>query len=97
MGDEEGRLWIFDAAQMSQPLSVSQRSHNPITSLDVGTSGTVWVGMGAGESYQWDWRNRKSLREFSGPDNEPLTSLSVRDSVAVTSCRDGIIRKYLLT
>jgi len=96
VGDHEGHLWVFDAAQMSHPLSVSQRSQSPITSLSVGTEGTVWVGTGGGEVFQWNWKEKKTMRDLSGSDCEEITNLSIRSSLLVTSCRDGNIRSYYL-
>jgi len=94
-GTQDGIVYEFSASKLNSPMQAIHYSNAAITSLDFGNSSTEFcAGTADGLCYYWDTQYQKCTKFFTGPDVEPITSLSTNRGTVYTSSRDGFIRKY---
>ncbi|XP_071497768.1 proteasomal ATPase-associated factor 1-like [Diadema antillarum] len=94
-GSQDGKIYLLDIRNTSGPLSVFQQSASPMQCM-MGYKDGFIAGTRDGSCFYFD-RQTESLREFTGPDCDPVYSLAVHQSKLYTACRDGAIRQYSLT
>jgi len=93
-GTEGGTVSLWDARNLSNPLSSFQRSSAAITAITSVTNDQVWVATADGLFFLWDIKSGKAVRDLTGPDYQPINSACLKAGTAYSASRDGFIREY---
>ncbi|XP_053312631.1 proteasomal ATPase-associated factor 1 isoform X2 [Spea bombifrons] len=93
-GCHDGNIYQLDVRNTKAPVRSACRSGAPVLSLLPFQDGYV---ASQGDGTCFIQRGSDIVLELTEPDCDPVYKAAATDKLIYTCCRDGIIRKYLLT
>nr|XP_033804681.1 proteasomal ATPase-associated factor 1 isoform X3 [Geotrypetes seraphini] len=94
-GSQDGNIYQLDTRNTQTPVQVTRRSGAPVLSLMPFREGYI-TSQGDGSCFIIQ-QDLDRVIELTEPDSDPVYKVALWEKLIYTCCRDGIVRKYLLS
>ncbi|XP_029457974.1 proteasomal ATPase-associated factor 1 isoform X2 [Rhinatrema bivittatum] len=94
-GCQDGNIYQLDVRNTETPVHITRRSGAPVLSLVPCREGYI-ASQGDGSCFIIQ-QDLDHVIELTEPDSDPVYKVASWEKLVYTCCRDGIIRKYLLS
>lgn len=96
-GTEDGKIYEYSYNNVKEPLSIIDTNNSgSILNLNFSANNTIWFSTSTGITCEYDFTEKRIIRQLTGSDCEPVTTIVTDKSqnLLYTGSRDGFIRKY---